>query len=140
MSKEEFFSLQIIFYALIAGPFMFMIVAFITASSVSSGADAQLADTLLYVSPALILGGHLIGSLLFSRLTTKDKLFYSDGKVNANNIRTAYIIRWATLEGPMLFSIICYMLTANMYFIYFFVGGVILYMLAMPKRIWENVV
>ncbi len=119
-------TISIIHLALIAGQVLFAIVAFSLNKNTAVNLK-PVGDVFFYIAPALIFFGMLTGSFLFKQLADKAK--DAEGlKKKLAGYQSAFIIRCALSEGGSLFSIVCYMLTAN--FFYLSLAGVnILYFL-----------
>jgi hypothetical protein len=73
-------------------------------------------DPLFYISPIMVIFGIGMGSFLFKQQMAKVAAQPSlAGKLQT--YQTALIIRYALIEGPSLFSIVCVLLTGNIYYL-----------------------
>lgn len=128
-SKDNFKSLQIIYYALIAGQFFFGLVTYIlsTMENFNSGGK-ELRDIFIYIVPVFAVGGFLGSIFIF-----KNRLQAAKNKADLFDImadyRSALIVRYALLEGPSFLSIAVYFLTGDIIFLVFS-GLIILYFFA----------
>ena len=73
-------------------------------------------DPLFYISPIMVIFGIGMGSFLFKQQMAKVAEQPSlTGKLQ--DYQKALIIRYALIEGPSLFSIVCVLLTGNIYYL-----------------------
>lgn len=109
--------LQIIHIALIAGMVLFAIVTLVIHQADSSPfTSKEIMDILLYIVPAIAIGGSLASNIVFkNRLLEIKSVERLTEKLEG--YRSALIIRYALLEGPSLLAIIAYLLTANFFFL-----------------------
>jgi|WetSurMetagenome_2_1015567.scaffolds.fasta_scaffold429425_1 hypothetical protein len=115
-SKEFFISLQIIFWALIAGQLMFtLIVIFLRANQFVAGTE-ELGKIFSVIVPLLCVSGIGTGWWLSRQRIEAAKARGSLAE-KLNDYRSILIIRWALLEGPIMFAIISYLLTGNYIFL-----------------------
>ena len=115
--KEYFLSLQIVYYALIAGQLIFALLTFyLIRSGLFDGEQAELRNIFIYIVPVFVVGGLFISHLLF-----KSFMNTARGKKNLYEkltfYRSALIIRYALLEGPSFFAIVVYLLTGDYLFL-----------------------
>jgi hypothetical protein len=115
-SREYFRSLQIVFYALIAGQFIFaMIALFIRQMRVIDTVDG-LDDIFLFIVPLFIIGG-ITGNWLFFNNRIKASILKTSMVEKMSDYRAILIIRYALLEGPTLLAIIVFLMTGNLLFL-----------------------
>ena len=110
-------SLQIIFFALLCGQLLFLLVAFfLIKQNIFRSSRHDLENIFLSVLVILALLCMVSGNKIFKARLQK----LSDINPIAarfSEYRAASLVRWALLEGPCLFAIICFILTANYLFI-----------------------
>lgn len=107
---------QIIFFALLAGPIMFGLVAFYLQNTGNMPSEPTLEASLLYAVPALAMAGAAGSIFIFKRILAGAKKKPTFGtKIRAYG--SANIVRMALLEGPTMFGIVAYLLTGNLLFI-----------------------
>ncbi len=116
-SKEYFNSLTIIHAALIAGQLMFIgVLVYLNRSESPTSYSENHNDIFLILAPVLailgILGGFFITK---NRLESIDKR--TELKDKLEHYRTTLIIKFALLEGPSLFSLVCFLLSGNYMFL-----------------------
>lgn len=114
--KQYFNTINILYLALLTGQFIFLVITFyLTYSGQFTPVDEQLTQTLMYVAPIAIVGG-----LAASFMVTKSKLAalkeVSSLSEKLTGYRTAMITKYALLEFPCFFSLICYLLTSHYIF------------------------
>ncbi len=109
--------LSLVYAALLLGQIIFLLTAYFLGQDVIMDENTrQLSDTLQMVAPALAIGGILGGGVIYKTLLSKiDK--NSDLESKMNSYQTASIIRYALLEGPSIFTSVCFLLTGNIIFI-----------------------
>jgi hypothetical protein len=113
--KPYFTSLRIIHAALLLGMIVFfLIIRFVLLTSDIIDKSTVTDIFLLYIPPILLAVAILAGWLLF-----KSQLKQSEGKIltlKLMDYRAALIVRWALLEGAVLFSLIMFLIYADRYF------------------------
>lgn len=85
------------------------------------------------VVPIGLLGGILVGSLL-AKSRCKALQMKSDLKEKLSGYRAALILKYALIEGPVLFAVVCYFLTKNMFFMGLAACAVVLFMSYRPTK------
>ncbi len=130
----SFKAMNILHLGLLGGLFLFAVVSLYLVYTGSFPPSMQDNEQLLQVGALALAGlGIFFGNRIFkSRMlaiqdmpTAKEKIaFY----------QTANIVRWALIEGAALFSIICFMLTANYAFLALAVALIILLMVLKPTK------
>jgi hypothetical protein len=118
-------NLSIIHLALIAGQIMFIAVVLVLKGQYEIILQPE-NDLFFFIVPGFAVMALLSSNMIFKKLLDKAKLLnqHSD---KLNNYRAACIVRYALVEGPSLFAIICYYLTGNLFYI-FISGFCILYL------------
>lgn len=110
-------SLQIIFYALLAGQVLFLLIAiFLVKEKIFTSARNDLENIFLPLVVILALLCMISGSRIFKARMQKlgDTRSITE---RLSEYRAICLVRWALLEGPCLFAIICFLLTANYLFV-----------------------
>jgi hypothetical protein len=115
-SREYFRSLQIVFYALIAGQLIFAMIALSLRQTGSIDIVDGLDDVFLFIVPLFIIGG-VTGSWLFSRNRIKASILKTSLVEKMSDYRAIMIIRYALLEGPTFLAIIVFLMTGNLLFL-----------------------
>jgi len=122
-SKEYFNTLAIIHAALIIGQLLFACVAFYVNSKGETADESELNDLLLLAAPILAFSG-IIGSSFLTKTRLKLIKEKTSLKEKLSEYQTTLIISFALLEGPSIFSLVCYLLTAN--YIFLAIAGLII--------------
>jgi len=116
-SKEYFRTLQIIYYALIAGQVLFGLISVLLNQMTGFlSRTIELRNILLYITPVFIIGGYFGGRILFRKNmnTARNRAGLLE---KMSDYRAAIVIRYALLEGPSMLSIIAYLLTGDLLFL-----------------------
>jgi hypothetical protein len=117
-SKEYFRVLSILHASLMSAQLFFAAIVFYLHSSGSIASSTGSMNILFYVVPLVILGGLIGSSVLFkSKLKSLHQIIELKDKLTG--YRVALLLKYAMLEGPSLFSIVVYFLTANFIFLCF---------------------
>ncbi len=115
-SKEYFRTLQIIYYALIAGQVFFGLVSVIInqMNNLNSGL-VNLKDIFLFIVPFITISGFLIGRILFKK-NMKTASSRAGLIEKMADYRAACIVKYALLEGPSFLAIIFFLVTGDLLF------------------------
>ncbi|HEY4151436.1 MAG TPA: hypothetical protein VGM41_21000 [Chitinophagaceae bacterium] len=110
-------ALRFLHKAMMLGMLLFtVIVIFVVLQHPGAAIDPSLGKTLQVVALVLSVGGTAAGFMLFkSKLQSIDLADTAENRITA--YRKAAIIRWALIEAPVLFSIICLKMTGNYAFL-----------------------
>jgi len=110
-SREYFRALRIIYFAIIAGPTIFGLIAFFLIKSGNFEPEMNsLHKIFVYIVPAFAITGILGSTRIFkSQLSPLRQKKELTGKMEG--YRSALIVRYALIEGPAFFAIVVYMLT-----------------------------
>jgi hypothetical protein len=130
-SKDYFKAMDIMFFALLAGQFMFALIVLIFSQMGIIAGGFDISVTNIFIGVLIVF----IGSCLFaSNFVFKNKLKSIDAMAPLSNkmaeYRSASIIKWALLEGPSFLAIIFTFLTGNLIFLGFS-GLVMIYFFTM---------
>lgn len=113
--KQTLKSIRLIHLALLIGiSLFFSIVYFVLVDNSNFIIDGQ-DDLYLIISISLFLSGLFIGKFIYTTIINKCKfknVLYKKMKC----FMTASIVKFALMEGPILITIVFYLLTANYYF------------------------
>ncbi len=132
-SKQYFTSLTVIHAALVLGQLLFAIISvFLNQTSEDIKDEADLFTIILV--PALLGAGIIVGSLISQNKLAKIKEESSLGS-KLQEYRTILIIKFALVEGPVLFGIVQYLITANYYFLLFAAAGIVYMVFVRPSKI-----
>ena len=116
-SKEYFNGLTVFHATLLIGQVLFGVVAFYLNSNVLVKEDMEdLNKIFQIVVPIFIISG-LLGSKLLTKIRIKSIKEKTELKEKLGDYRVTLIIKFALLEGPSLFALVCYFLTANYFFL-----------------------
>lgn len=112
-SKAYFTSLQIIYYALIAGQVMFGIIclSLIQSGKFETG-DTVLSSVFSIIVPLFAIAG-IFGSVIMFRNILREHENKDSLPEMMPVYRGALIVRYALLEAPSFFSIVAYLLTGE---------------------------
>ncbi len=129
---EQFKSIQIIFFALLAGQliFLFISVFLIQSGNISTNEDLFLIlfiIDLMIVTPAIVVGPMIYRSFM-SRVIPEMSL---TDKINLYKQGT--IIKLALVEAPTIFSIVGFLLTGSFVFLFLAIGIIILFFMHRPS-------
>lgn len=130
-AKAYFTQLKIIHFALLAGQlFLLVIFSFLNdEGQVIFKFDLANVHTLLV--PFVLTAGIVVGYVLGQQ---KDKMSRtkSDLQEKFSSYRTTSMLKWATVEGPNLFSLVAYLLSGNVLFVIYFGVGVFYFLSLRP--------
>lgn len=117
MSTQQYLrSLNIIYLALFAGQIMFLLVAFyLTSTQVFGDAGDVLTEVYMIAVPLIIAGG-LASSFFVTKMLLGSVKQLTTLKEKLERYRSAMIVKYALLEGPAFFAIVCYLITAHYLF------------------------
>ena len=119
-SSSGFKALNILHKTLLTGQIIFMAVVVVAAYSKMQlpVVSEEMGRILQVIVLLLAAGGFFAGSALFKKQLLKIReMQIATVKEKFTVYRSACILQWALLEGPCLFSIICFFLTGNYAFI-----------------------
>jgi hypothetical protein len=107
----------IIFYALLAGQIIFLLISLylVSASIVKSNPDLSLILTftiLILISPLLVAG-----PIIYRKLISKNSDSVKSLEQKLILYRQGMIIKLALVEGTSIFSIVCFLITGNFLFV-----------------------
>jgi len=119
-SRDYFKSIKIIFFSLLGAQTMFALVTLYLnlASTPLSESSNSVKNIFLIIAAVLALNGLVTGNIIYkSRLRKFTK--NSNLKVKMGEYRTTLLIRLAMLEGSTIFSLVAYLMTADLLFLGF---------------------
>ncbi len=109
--KAAYKTIKILFMAIVAGPIIFIALAFVVVENPSRMAfdfSQPLNLALILVTLGSMIMGNLLSRKTFARVTPD-----FDTKKRIETYQTGLIIRLASYEGVSLFSIVVFILTGN---------------------------
>lgn len=130
--KPSFKVVKIIHLAFLAGQCLFAgVTLFLTYSRTAT--DTSNSKKYLFVAIAITAAGFFVGNLLYKKVcgVAAKKTTYPE---KIMTYQSALIIRYALLEGPSLFCIVCYFLTANLIFL-LISGAIIIYFITLRPNV-----
>ena len=132
-SKQYFRINNLLYFALLSGQIVFSAITLFLNHGLMFQPDPSLRDIFIYIVPLFVLNGFVTGNIIYKNRLKKIKKFNSLTS-KMTEYRGAIIIRMALLEGASLFSIVIYLITADIAFIAM-AGIVVLYFLLLkPSR------
>lgn len=131
-SGSYFQSLRIVHAFLLGGTIVFLaLVRFVLLDSDSIDTAAVVDPMLLYAPAVVMLLGVLFGEFMFQR-QLKEGRVQNELIDKLNAYRAACIVRWASIEGTVLFAIVWFLLYADKYFMAIALVGMALLAFARP--------
>jgi len=128
--KEYFKAIRVVHTALLLGQIIFALICLTLNRNGELGHNEMINKILIIASPALVIMGIVSGIFIAKAKLNTIKL-KSNLAEKLAGYRGVLIIRWALMEMPALFAVICYMLTANL--IYLGLAGVIVILFAINR-------
>jgi hypothetical protein len=126
---------MILHKALLLGQIMFATVCiFLVYNKTRGAANEELDRILQVVALALAAGGFFAGTSLFKKKLLQIRDMQTDTKEKLSVYRSACITQWALIEGPSLFTIICFFLTGNYAFIALTAILILLFTVMAPSK------
>lgn len=117
---DTFKQIRIIFYALIAGQLLYLIIAFILAGSDSINIDKGFSAALGFIIPVIIIALVIGSKFIYKRLiSVQGRETSLQEKINS--YRNNNIIKFALLESANILSITFYLLTGDFLYLGMFV-------------------
>lgn len=137
-SSSGFKALNILHKTLLTGQIIFMAVVVVAAYSKMQlpVVSEEMGRILQVIVLLLAAGGFFAGSALFKKQLLKIReMQIATVKEKFTVYRSACILQWALLEGPCLFSIICFFLTGNYAFIALTTVLILLFTMLGPAKL-----
>lgn len=113
-SKEYFKSLNILFLALLMGQVSFAAISYYL-NLVVKPQMGVMRNMFIIVALALMMNGFVLGNFLYKSQIKRMRDF-TQLSFKLGGYRSAFLLRLALLEGASLFSIVAYLLTADITF------------------------
>lgn len=107
-------TLTIIYLALLMGMLLFAMVTFLIVDKTYFSLP-NLEEIFTVIVPVLGLGGAIVGSIIFSSQVSG--LSKQEVRQKLGGYQTTSIIKFALIEGPVLFGIVTFLLTGNLFLI-----------------------
>ena len=132
--QTAFKSITIIFSAFLMGQVIFAAIAyFLVSTGRFESRLSELEKIFMVLVPVMIVGGRLAGKAFYDkRIQTAQNTKTAAEKLEI--YRGATILRYAMLEGPVLFGIIGYLLTGSDMLILFVAAGILLFYMLKPTK------
>lgn len=109
-------NMKIVFVALAIIQIMLAVIAFVLISTGLSLNGKDLTPAFNYLIPALCTAMVFVSLITFkNKINTIDSNLSLNDKLNV--YRGLYVTRWALIEGPVIFTIIAYLLTGAQMFL-----------------------
>lgn len=135
-SKEYFKLLSLLHTSLLGAQLLFAVVAFYLNMNGQFSNDAgEFNDIFQFIVPVVIVGA-VLGSTMLFKAQLKSIKAKPELKDKLNGYRSASLIKYAMLEAPSMFAIVCYLLTANFIFMGF--AGLIIVVFLLNRPLPEN--
>lgn len=131
--QEYFRNLNIIYFAILSSILIIGSILFFMQTTSQTGSPHPWNDILLYIVPALILGG-ILGSRLIGQNRLRSIRQKSDLKVKLEDYQAVFILRLGLLEAPALIALICFFITDNYLFLAFAGLIIIVFLAYMPAK------
>jgi hypothetical protein len=128
-----FSTLNILFFALLAGQTMYFFVGLFMIQSANIGEFGGLNSIFMFVTPVVVLSSIIGSKFIYTKQVTEfDKSLSLENKLMA--YRTANIIKLALLEGANIFNISIMIITANYFFAALFIVIIVLFFFNRPTK------
>ncbi|TMU50916.1 hypothetical protein [Flagellimonas algicola] len=128
-------TLSIIHLGLLAGPFLFGVVAYYqTENAFLDYTNTE--DVFLFGVPIFAVTGIFVGNLLFKQMMTA--AMKTDGlRPKLARFQTASLVKYALIEGPALIGTIAFLNTGNLTYLY--ISGVLILFLYLLRPTKEKI-
>ncbi len=131
-SGSYFQSLRIVHASLLGGTILILAIVRFLIINPDELATAAIDDPILLYAPAVVMVlGVLFGEFMFQR-QLKEGRQQNQLIDKLNAYRAACIVRWASIEGTVLFAIVWFLLYADKYFMAIALVGMALLAFARP--------
>jgi hypothetical protein len=138
-AASPFKLLKIVHTTLMAGLAAFIVVSFVLVNQGLMGKDDKDLDLIFQVIAAVLsISMLLIGFSKFKKGLVEARNSPEPGEIRFDKYRAVCIVWWAMLEGPGLFSTICYLLVGNVAFLALAIFQLIILAAFMPRR--DNII
>ena len=131
MLKGFLKTINIIFFALLAGQVVFISIAlYIVNSSPPIETENDLFNIIV---PVVVGSGLFISNLIFKKLLEK---INNDAKLESKLAiyQKASVLKFALLEGPSIFATVVYIISGNLMFLGFSVVMILAFLMNIPTR------
>ena len=128
-----FKTLSILFYALLAGQVIFLLV--VTGLTVSGFVepDEALGAMLLYAAPVLLLGSSVLAKTIYKRRLPEIAAIVSLADRLAQ-YRGLSVLRFALVQGSVLFAIVSFMITGSQPIALIAAAGILFFITLRPTK------
>ncbi len=129
---DTFKQIRIIFYALIAGQLLYLIIALILGGNEAISTDKGFSTVLGFIIPVIIIALVIGSKVIYKHLSDQGRDVSFEEKINS--YRNNNIIRLAMLESANILSITFYLLTGDFLYIGMFVIVLALSFMYIPGK------
>lgn len=129
--NDQFKMVQIIFFALLSGQLVFLLIAVLLVQSGEISTNDNLFLILLIVDLMIVFPSLTVGPMFYRSFINKAKSGLSVEE-KFNLYRQGIIIKLALVEAPTIFSIVDYLLTGSFIFLIIAVGVLVLFFFHKP--------
>ncbi len=129
--NDQFKMVQIIFFALLSGQLVFLLIAVLLVQSGEISTNDNLFLILLIVDLMIVFPSLTVGPMFYRNFINKAKSGLSVEE-KFNLYRQGIIIKLALVEAPTIFSIVGYLLTGSFVFLIIAVGVLVLFFFHKP--------
>lgn len=131
-----FKALRILHIMLLAGQCLFLaVMIFLVTRKLTTSVDPSFDKILQVIALLLSFGGVFAATSIYKKRLLAINTDAATMTEIGNQYRAANIFRWAMIEGPSLFVIICFFLTGNYSFAALAVALIIFFALTAPSRL-----
>ena len=116
-SKAYFNSLKIIHTAILTSQVILGIIFYYLNAASQENSSAESLDKIFQIVIPILVAGGIIGSAVILRLKLKTIKVRTELKNKLGEYRNALIVGYAIMEGPSLFSLVCYYITGNILYL-----------------------
>ena len=124
--------LQVVIFSIIAAPAFFAVIVYFLNKDLQVE-QSDLTDTLKRVLPILIVAGIALSYFMEKKWKSKIEALRV-GKEKMQAFTSMTIIKYACLEGPALFSVVCSMLTHDKMYLVVTMALIIVMVMQFPKK------
>lgn len=129
---EQFKSIQIIFFALLAGQLIFLFISVFLVQSGNISTNENLFLILFIVDLMIVVPAIVVGPMIYRSFMSRVKPEMSLTE-KLNLYKQGTIIKLAMVEAPTIFSIVGFLLTGSFVFLFLAIGIIILFFMHKPS-------
>ena len=132
-SNPYFKSLTILHGALLIGQVLFIAVAAFKIYTDKPVGDESLVSVFRTVVPVVLVAGIAMGTILYKAKMRTIKT-ESDLDAKLKEYRSISMVRWAMMEGPVLFAIVTFLITGNETLLALSTVGILAFVFVRPTK------